>query len=127
MTPLTGRGGRVVVVYTGQSPEGDAVFLVNQDFRVTKGASNCRAGCAFVYLRPESGRNEVHLQFKEDIYRLRLHGVRRVAADANASTPRGARDSRRRSKAAAAAFGSERASNLTPFSFRIPLTAGRRR
>jgi hypothetical protein len=123
VTPLTGRAERVVVVYLGQSAAGESVFLVNQDFKVGRGDGNCRPSpkdCAFVYLKPESGRNDVVIRRKGaegDEYRLHLVEVHRVFVDPDGTgTTSAAGESRRK----------RHRRGLRPFDFRIPLLAGRR-
>ena len=133
VAPLVGRNRNVVVVYLGQSPENESVFLVNQSFRVTKGTTNCRSKCAFVYLRPERGRDEVILEGREEAgndagaeYRLVLRDVRRVLDDRDASARSKSAAAKRRAKAAKTRSRAKKA-RRTHFDFRIPMIAGQRR
>lgn len=135
VAPLVSENGNVVAVYLGQTAENESVFLVNQSFRV-KGERHCRSKCAFVYLRPESGQNEVTFVGRPEAgvddagaeYRLVLRGVRRVLDEREASSRSTSADTkRRRAKAAEARSRSPKARRRTVFDFSIPLIAGRRR
>lgn len=121
-----------VLVYLGQTRDGESSFLVNQaeNFRPKEGSeANCvpaRNSCNFVYLRPERDQDDFYFDGPNgEDYHLRLIAVRRKldTDEASASSRSASTEARTRVE------GTKSTSKIrrTAFDFRIPLIAGQRR